>query len=512
MFLVALAAVRIVSTYTEMGITWDEPTHVASGLQYLANHVLLASEHPPLARMMAALAPYLSGVHPPPPHPVALDGVEIIYQGGHPARNLVLIRLGILPFFLLAALSVFLWAKRHFDNIVASIATALFTMLPAVLAHAGLATTDMALTGCLIAAFFSLLVWAEQPGLQPSVLLGLTTGLAVISKFTALGFFPVAAVSTLILYLAVERPSRTRLLMLARKRMPPFLLAVLVGAVVIWAAYLFSFDRIPAPQLFAAIGTALSHQSTGHVGYLLGDRSASGWWYYFPIVLAVKTPIGFLLLLILGTGVCWYNRSKLSYGIPLAFSLGILISAMTSHVNIGVRHILPMYAGFSIVAALGLAKLLRWAAAGKLWPGALAAAVILWIAASTTLQHPNYLAYFNEIAGEHPEQVLVDSDLDWGQDTVRLARRLRQLGVDHVSFETLNLNSENLERWPGLPPSGDIDLDKPLANWTVVSPSMLVLGLYQHDRKVQNREPWFGRITPVERVGALLLYYVPSGR
>src|SRR5207247_10413500 len=126
----------------------------------------------------------------------------------------------------------------------------------------------------------------------------------------------------------------------------------------------------PAPRLFEAIGAAMQHQTTGHPAYLLGQRSVSGWWYYYPVALAVKTPIGFLLLLILGAPVCWRNRSKVSYGIPIAFALAVLIPAMTSHVNIGIRHILPVYAGFAIVAALGLATLLRRAAAGKLGGGA----------------------------------------------------------------------------------------------------------------------------------------------
>src|SRR5437660_3607447 len=127
-------------------------------------------------------------------------------------------RLRLLAFFLLAALIVICGARLHFGNVVASVAHALFTVLPPVLAHAGVATTDMALTGCLTAAFFSLLLWAGQPGWRQSLLLGLTTGLAVVSKFTALGYFPIAAAFTLILYLAVERPGWRRVAMLAGER------------------------------------------------------------------------------------------------------------------------------------------------------------------------------------------------------------------------------------------------------------------------------------------------------
>src|ERR1035437_5262146 len=89
------------------------------------------------------------------------------------------------------------WARHHFGNTAAVLATGLFTLLPPVLAHAGLATTDMALAACLGAAFFSLVLWAEAPTWKRSALLGLTGAAAVLSKFTALGYLPAAAVLAL---------------------------------------------------------------------------------------------------------------------------------------------------------------------------------------------------------------------------------------------------------------------------------------------------------------------------
>ena len=95
-------------------------------------------------------------------------------------------RLGLLPCFWLASLVIYGWARRDFGGPVAAIATGLFTLLPPVLAHAGLATTDMALAACLTLAFFALLLWAAAPTWQRSVLLGAAAGLAAISTFTAM--------------------------------------------------------------------------------------------------------------------------------------------------------------------------------------------------------------------------------------------------------------------------------------------------------------------------------------
>src|SRR5664279_5277355 len=170
--LIALASLRVVSTYSELSPTWDEPGHMACGLQYLAQHVYrYEAQHPPLARVMSALGPFLSGARPLGIKNQDQEGVAVMYHDGYPERMLTRMRFGILPFFVLAAFVVWLWARRYFGGAVAALATAVFTLVPTVLAHAGMATTDMALTACLSAAFFALLLWAEEPTWPHSLLL-----------------------------------------------------------------------------------------------------------------------------------------------------------------------------------------------------------------------------------------------------------------------------------------------------------------------------------------------------
>jgi hypothetical protein len=498
-----------------MSITFDEPAHLACGLQYLAQHVYVYEpQHPPLARAMAALGPYLDGARLLDAPNMILEGVAVLYDGGHTGRTLTLARLGILPFFILACLVVYFWARRYFGNMVAVVATGLFTLLPSVLAHAGLATTDMALTACLGAAFLALLVWAEQPSFRHSLLLGAATALAVLSKFTALGFLPVAAVFALVVYLVAERPGMKRLAALAKERAAPLAVAVLVGALAVWAGYLFSFGRVPgwsvrlpAPELFDGIRRAMRHNASEGGGYLFGQLSPTGWWYFFPVALAVKTPLAFLLLVGLGAWLCWKKRRFAAHWLPWAFALGILAPAMTSPVNYGIRHVLPVYMGFSIVAALAVVRLAR---TGK-WAGVAAGALVLWMAVSGAVRHPDYLAYFNELAGSEPEKVLVDSDLDWGQDTILLARRLRELGVKEVSYIQMNLDSAHLQVWPGMPPTKPINPVVPAKGWTAVGPTFSKVGQYGLDHRYPNLKPWFEYRKPVERVESQLLYYVPPG-
>lgn len=510
--LVAVASIRIAATYRVFSFTIDEPGHFACGLEYLSKHVYrYETQHPPLARAAIALLPYLSGVRPLGEENRNVEGRDVILQSRRPNRTLFLMRLGILPFFWLACVVVYVWCRHYFSGTVTLLAVALFTLLPPVLAHAGLACTDMALAACLGAAFLSLVLWAESPSWQRSALLGVAAALAALSKFTALLYLPAAATMALLLYVAVERPAPRKLVALIRARAISFLFAVFVGALVIWAGYWFSFGlvpawniKLPAPEFFDGLLSAQAHNREGHPAYLLGHYGLSGWWYYFPIVLAVKTPIAFLILLVFGTYACIGKFRSAASLLPLAFSLGILLPAMSSHVDIGVRLILPVYIGFSIMAAVGLDRLLK----GALWSGAAGLLLLAWMTVAGLVCHPDYISYFNEFAGRHPARILVDSDLDWGQDTKRLGLRLRQLGVQEASIlliEPLNLplpTEEAVRRFYGLPHLRPIDAASPHEGWNVLSPTVV-------KTLVLPFQPWWDRVPPSEKVGALWVYSFP---
>src|SRR5450755_1449106 len=131
-------------------------------------------------------------------------------------------------------------------------------------------------------------------------MLGAATAIAVLSKFTALLYLPAAAALTLLFYFVVKRPSPRRIGGMVRERVPTLVMAVLAGAVIIWAGYWFSFGRVPgwgiklpAPEFFDGLAVANAHNQRGHPSYLLGKFSLKGWWYYFPVALAVKTPLAF---------------------------------------------------------------------------------------------------------------------------------------------------------------------------------------------------------------------------
>jgi len=521
--LIGLACARVISTYNALSLTVDEPAHFACGLEYLAEHVyLLEPQHPPLPRMMVALAPYAVGSRPLG-LPSGQEGLAVIARSGDVNRTIILMRLGTLPFFFLACLVVCAWSAHSFDRATAVVATALFTLLPTILADAGMATTDMALGATVGMAFLATLLWAEKPTVLRSMMLGFSSALAFLSKFTALGYLPAADILALATYLTAHWPGWKGLGRIAARRAAPLTLAAATACLAIWAAYWFSFGpfqtnwvssghlNLPAPAFFEGIRQALGHNRRGHEAYLLGEFRMSGWWYYFPVALAVKTPIAFLLLLALGVFVCLQQRARSAQLLPLAFSLGILAPAMKSHIDVGVRHVEPIYIGFAIVAALGVRQLLEWARAKR--AGALAAcALVSWMVISVAGCHPDYLAYFNAFACKNPEEVLVDSNYDWGQDMKFLATRLRRLGVKQFYLAELDgvYRADYLEAWYGLPTIREVDTCSPMPGWNVVgatfakSARFVVYGLSMP-------RPWYEDAPATERLGPLRLYYIPPG-
>lgn len=508
--LVAIASLRIAATYPVFNQTFDEPLHIACGVEWLGS-VVCADETPPLARVAAAAGPYLLGVRSKGTPYRDMDseykeGAAMLYGSHRYDLTLTLARVGILPFFWIACLVVYQWGKRYYGAGVAVVAVFLFSFLPPVLGHAGLATVDMALTAFLGTAFLSALIWVEQPTPKHGVLFGAMTALAILSKYSTLVFFPASAALSLIWYLAAERPSPGSLAGAAARRIPSLALAVFTAVAIVWAGYRFSYGGgLPAPQLFGGIRMVMEHNTGGHYAYLLGQRGINGWWYFYPVVLAVKTPLAFLLLL--ATGGVWVLRNSRTAWLPLAFSGGILLVGLFSRINIGVRHILPVYVGFSLLAALAIWRMMELRPAPK-WLGSGLALLLIWMTASSLWTHPDYLAYFNELAGSRPEQILVDSDLDWGQDMKRLARRLREAGAAYVTFTPFA--DQGLAQELGFPPVRASDVPSPSPGWNAIS-----LTQWKARRlRLLDTHPevtaWPDLAGPGERIGrGIVLWYYP---
>lgn len=517
---ILIASLRIVSTYKIFNHTADEPAHVACGMEWLDKKMYTwEAQHPPLARIASAVGPYLLGGHSQGTtrgmrESMLVEGITILYKDGNYLRNLAAARAGILPFFWVACLVVYYWGRRYFSPRIGILAAFLFSFIPSVLAHSGLATTDAALTAFLGLLFLRAAIWVEEPSLRNAVWMGAAAGLSMLSKHSGLLFFPAAGAAAL-LYFAV-RPGRG----IAwgaeiRKRLPMLLPAVLVAMLVVWAGFRFSFGRVsgvpfpvPAPEFFKGIQEVREHNVGGHPGYLLGEFRDTGWWYFFEVALLVKSPLGFLILAGVGCALALRKGGPFRHAwLPASFAGGILIASAFSQINIGLRHVLPVYTAISVLAALGLqwtlTRPVRWQ-----WIGGML--MVGWMTTSSLLAHPDYLPYFNELAGRHPENILVDSDLDWGQDINRLGKRLQELGAKEVVLNSLLV--ADFERQHGFPKVNVMKVDQPLPGWNAAGLTQVKerFGLLLNHPNVPL---WIDRYPPREKVGkSILLWYFDPPR
>lgn len=495
--LIVFGAVRIAATHSVFSQTYDEPYHIASGMEWLSRGTFHYDlEHPRLAEAAEALGLWLKGLRTIGYPDNWTEGNALLYAGDDLQRNLSLARLGNLPFFVLCAIGVYCWARRLFGAPAALMSAFLIVNVPPVLGHAGLATTDMAITATYVVALFLFTRWLDHPSVQSSAYAGVALGLMLLSKFSCILFFPAAGLVVFALRFWGRHPG-SKSYPRIRKRAVAVLITTFL--LVTWAGYRFSFhplpptktvqvlrDRIgdstparrvvlalttlplPAPELASGIHVLLRHARDGHSSYLLGQVRSKGWWYFFPVVLAVKTPLPFLLLSILGivlsvrTFVPTKDWRKL---VPGASAVALLLVSLPSTINLGVRHILPIYPLLAIAGGYGLVRL--WesrilASAGKV----VAICLPLWLFVESIAAHPDYLAYFNQLAGSHPERVLAESDLDWGQDVNRLRSALDRLKVPKFSrsvFSTVDFGRHHL------PPSADLLPGRPATGWIAVS-------------------------------------------
>lgn len=532
--LLGIGIFRIVSTYHVFNHTIDEPSHLACGMEWWEKGVYrIETKHAPLARISIAFLPYLSGLRAPAEFKTWVDTYPILSADGHYWRNLTLARIGVLPFFIIATLVVFFWTKRLYGPAAGLLAAAIFTMEPTILAHSGLATTDIPLTAMFCWSLYAFTLWLRQPDWKTATLFGVSSGLSLATKFSTVVFLPTCGAAIIVLYLASgQRNWRPLLRTLA--------LVVLCAFLTTWSVYRFSHgylgqitgvpDRvaarvfgpssgmtgvvhkvaaslpIPAPEILDGIRFLRHQNEEGARSYLFGRTSETGFWYFFIASLAVKTPLAVLLLAAIGSGVLLarYLRDRSGWEgmVPLASAVVIIIVTAPSRLNMGVRYVMPMFVFLSMLAARGLVALWR-RRDHQVLCRAVAVLLFAWLAISSAWAHPDYLAYFNEFGGSDPSRLLVISDFDWGQDLSRLATYLREHHIEHISIAYDGFfDPDSL----GLPKTDLLPCRAP-------EPSGWVVFAARRARRSPECWPWLPQQQRVAVVGKTMwIYHLPEQR
>jgi len=496
-------ALAVVGTHFSFSNTLDEPAHIGAGMQWLAGTHDYDAQHPPLARIASALGPYAHGERGLAAASSLDEGSRLLGRGTHYRTTLALARLGELPFFLLLCGVVWAWGRRLTDERGGALAVILVASNPNVLAYAGLATSDVALAATMCAALFAFVSWLDEPRWTISLALGAGIGLALATDYAALAMLAFACPA---IYAMRRRANGGPLW----SEEPPSRMWLALGvtaataALLLWAIYGF---RSGSVDWFRGLGSFVTERTRSQPAYLFGARSMGGWWYYYPVALLVKTPLSLLLLAILGGAVAvrdLVRRYASERGLPFVGCVGILLAIAIVGDDTGVSLALPI---FALMALLGAS------AAVELWDNAVSSiparrlvratvAAIFGAAVIVPMRtHPDYLAYFNALAGERPELVLVDSNLDWGQDLYRLGAVMKQMHIDSMAvayYGSVSLDAAGVRHARVLAAA-----ERP-RGWIAASQTMLAGvggdGAYE----------WLNELQPVGRVGSsFVLYYVP---
>lgn len=458
--------------------------HLTAGLEILSKHQYTVQlQNPPIPRFLIALPPWLAGAR--------FDGTgnymdEVMakyYSTGQYKTMLVLSRVGTLVFFIIAALATWAWARREVDETTALVALLFFTTQPSILGHSGLATLDAAGTAGMAVAMLAFSRWLERPDFRRAAVLGAAWGFAIGCKLLCIGYVPLACAAIYAVRLLRDRETRARWRsVITVVAVPP------LAALVVWAGYGFSLGPasllepvarafpdtiaasvitrispdtlVPAPRLIRGLGEMIEVNRAGFSSYAMRQWSTEGWWWYFPLTVALKSTMATLLFAMAGFIVARRNGLFLE---AMAAAGAILGFSMTTHVNIGIRYILPIYVFLSIAAAIGALALIRHRQ--KIVRG-VAMVLVSWHLIASIVAHPDYLAYFNGLAGRDPSRYLVDSNLDWGQDILRLRDEVRRLKVEQLGVALFGPAS--LEKL-AFPPHYYVDSDVPTHGWIAVS-------------------------------------------
>jgi 4-amino-4-deoxy-L-arabinose transferase-like glycosyltransferase len=454
--------------------TDDEPAHIVAGyIKLKYGYFDFYNEQPPLINSLSAFPLLFTNVH--------LDSVwqtdknhwgvghQFLYtSGNNPDDILFLARIPIILLYILLCFMVYLFIV----DITKSRITGLFGFLltgfcPTLLAHGRLATVDMGVTLFMFVAVYLFLRFLYKPTYWHAVMTGLITGLALLSKISALFLFGYFAI-IFVFYLFYERLNIKQIMQLCLKGL------VMTGMMLltIWMVYflemkysyvqmaypsvrnnLFQYLMIPFREYFKQIQSVYRWVMHPYdkPQFLLGQFSFVGWWYYYPVVFFLKTTLAALLLACTLGLLCLKKiffpsaeqgeknkKTRFTVISIILFLLLFMGISMMSKIDLGVRYILPIYPFFYVLIAIGSYRVVT--TSSHIYRRYIIGTILVflfWHSISSIVSYPGYLGYFNEIIGNNrrADTYVVDSNLDWGQDLRRLTNWVEEHQISKIHID-----------------------------------------------------------------------------
>lgn len=436
--------------------TTDETAYIGGAYyHWKTGNFSMVREHPPLTRILAGAPLTLLNLNYPEGDwnnsQQAELGKQFLYESGNDLDTVLFFaRLPTILLSVLLGFFLFLFAKTLYGYRAGVFALFLYVFESTVLGHSSLATTDLAPALFIFLSMFAFWHFVRNPRPRNALLFAAAFGLAQISKFTALYLIPITFVLAL-LFMHRKLLSLRNVALLGAA-------TLVVSLLVINAAYLFQgtgkaltdsirAERIEAhangplkPLILAVARTPLPlpedymigfsstvlHDLSGHSAFFLGQYSRTGWWYYFPVAFVLKVSVALLVFIMLAALAFrrhGFEKERSAEYIAIAFVLMFFGISLFSHINIGIRHMLPTFPFIFLLCS----KAVKYAKDARLF-FALAALYAL----STLIIAPHYLSHFTEPIGSNGYQYLADSNNDWGQDLKGLAQYLERNNISDI--------------------------------------------------------------------------------
>jgi 4-amino-4-deoxy-L-arabinose transferase-like glycosyltransferase len=411
--LIGIFCIQAILTIPHLSATSDEPIHIAAGYSYWKTRDFrMNPEHPPLAKLLAAIP--LLAIRPRFDQSDETWNARIedafafrFLYGNNADRILFWSRATMVLLAAFGAAVTFMWARDLFGGAAGIFAVTLYAFCPNLIGHGMLVTTDVPLAVFTVLTLYLFWKRGNNPSWQSDMLTGLALGAAMASKFSG------AALPIVIIVFC-----------LVRRQIKSLFIIGAASVLAIEAAYLFS----AVPLLyFRNMGFINANHVKNYPFYLLGQFKQGGWWYYFPAAFVFKATLPTVILIVLAAVAATRGFVDVWGETILLATIALYLIVITLGADqIGVRYILPIFPLFFIWVSRIVPTLLT-ARPGK----ALLAAFLAWHIWSGVSAFPNYIPYFNEMAGgiSGGAALLDDSNIDWGQGLKQAADyiRIRQL-------------------------------------------------------------------------------------
>ncbi len=419
----------VVSAARTKSLTYDEPTYIVSGYSYIDNkEIKLNPEAPPFLQVLVAFPlKFLNLKSPDYSHPnyaaerqIAFAQMFFESNGDKLSDITFLSRLPVQLLFALLVVMAGLFVKTLSGPLPAIAASVLVGLSPNLIAHSQLATTDLGCTVLMFISVYTFYLAIRSEDYKCWVICGLVTGLALLSKFTALLLVPIFFI--FVLYEILLNGRNKRILLRG------LILLVFFILLVICIGYGFK------PWLYLyGVSKIYDVGKIDYQQYLFGNVFSKPIWYYYFAAFLVKTPVSTLLLLLISVYITLRYRLDKDAIVYFLIPVGIIMFVCCFDLtNLGLRRILPIYP--FLLSYVSVAYF--YINPNKL-KVILFNTLLVWNIITTLIAYPDYISYFNILAGgaSNGPNLLEDSNIDWGQDLPALVEWQK----NNYPEETINL-------------------------------------------------------------------------